>query len=61
MLTFNALAGGVIKISAENIVSYSATQKGSLITYKVDGSTKTIEVYEVPSRVKTMLYGGCYE
>lgn len=61
MLTLNLVGGGTIKVPTKSIISYTATLKGSLVKYKVDGVEQTVEVYEVPSRLKPMIYGEHYE
>ena len=55
MITLHLKTGGMLEVPVQNIISYKAVFKGSVVEYSSDGVTKTVEVYEAPCRIKTML------
>lgn len=55
MITLNLKGGGLLKISAADIIDYTPAFKGATIVYSENGETKTAEVYEVVSRIKSMI------
>lgn len=57
MITFNLKDGGKLELAVSDIVDYSQTRKGSMLVYLDNGETKTVEVYEVVSRIKSMIAG----
>ena len=61
MITLNLKGGGLLKLSATDIISYTPTFKGSKLVYSETGETKTAEVYEAESRIKSMIAGEDYE
>ena len=61
MITLNLKGGGLLKLSATDIIDYTPTFKCTKIVYSENGETKTAEVYEVVSRIKSMIAGEDYE
>lgn len=61
MITLNLKDGRLLKISATDIITYIPTFKGTTIVYSENGETKTAEVYEVVSRIKSMITGENHE
>lgn len=55
MITFNLKDGGLLTLSADDIISYTQTFKGSMIVYLDNGEEKSVEVYEAPSRIKNVI------
>lgn len=47
--------GGIAVLSVESIQTITATWKGARVTYSNDGKPTTIEVREVPSRIRGMM------
>ena len=61
MITLNLKDGGLLKISATDIIDYTPTFKGTIVVYSENGENKTAEVYEVVSRIKSMIAGENHE
>lgn len=54
-IELNLIAGSVAVLSVDSIQTITATWKGARVTYSNDGKPTTIEVREVPSRIKGMM------
>lgn len=54
-ISLNLKSGGKLTLNTADIVEYTPTRKGSMVLYMADGTNRTAEVYEVPSRIKHML------
>ena len=61
MITLNLKDGGLLKLSATDIIDYTSTFKGTKVVYSENGETKTAKVYEVVSRIKSMIAGENHE
>lgn len=57
MIKLNLKNGGLLKLSAADIVDYAPIFKGAEVTYSENGETKTAEVYEAAWRIKSMITG----
>lgn len=57
MITLNLKNGGLLKLSATDVIDYTPIFKGSTIVYTENGETKTAEVYEAEHRIKSMILG----
>lgn len=53
-ITLNLIAGGVLILPIHNLISYTATAKGSVVIYHKDDKEHMDEVYEVPTRINNM-------
>lgn len=61
MITLNLKDGGLLKLSAADIIDYTPTLKGAIVVYSENGENKSAEVYEAVSRIKSMIAGVNHE
>ena len=54
-ISLNLKSGGKLTLNTADIVEYTPTRKGSMVLYMTDGTHRTADVYEAPSRIKHML------
>lgn len=57
MIKLNLKAGGVLSVTASDIIEYKPSFKGSTVIYSDGDEQKTVEVYEAVIRIKAMMKG----
>lgn len=61
MITLNLKNGGLLELPETAIMDCHPAHKGSTVTYKVGGETKTVVVYEAVSRIEPFITGDKHE